>query len=259
MGSADIQGELWAQAPRDWAELQEPLHRPLWEAMIDAAGVGPGKKVLDAGCGAGGASILVADRNAEVSGVDAASVLIDIAGSEVPDGDFRVGDLEELPYADDTFDAVITASSVQYAADPVAALRELKRVTKSGGRIAVGIWGRAENCEFRHILKAVADAMPEPPKGGGPFALSEPRALEALLAKADIKADGRGEVACPFDYPDVATAWRASASAGPFQGAMRAAGIEPVKEAVTNAVQQFVRNGGNVHLQNTMLYVTATV
>jgi SAM-dependent methyltransferase len=259
MGSADIQGALWGHAPRDWAELQEPLHRPLWEVMIDAVGVGPGKRVLDAGCGGGGASVLAADRNAQVSGVDAASVLVEVAKSKVPDGDFRVGDLEELPFANDTFDAVIAANSVQYAADPIAALRELKRVTKSGGRIAVGIWGRAENCEFRHILKAVADAMPEPPKGGGPFALSEPGALETLFEKAGLKVDGRTEVDCPFFYPDVDTGWRAAASAGPVQGAMRAAGEAPIKAAVTDAFEQFVQDSGDIQIANTMLFVTAAV
>ncbi|NQU56378.1 MAG: class I SAM-dependent methyltransferase [Rhodospirillales bacterium] len=259
MGSAQTQSELWSQAPEDWAALQEPLHAPLWEAMLAATGVGNGAKLLDAGCGAGGLSVLAAQRGAEVSGIDATEALVGIAQERVSDGEFRTGDLEALPYGNDTFDVVLAANSAQYAADPVAALAELKRVTKSGGRIVVAIWGQAENCEFRHILKAVAETMPEPPKGGGPFALSESGALEALLAKADITTDGRGEVACPFDYDDVASAWRATASSGPLRAAMRAAGEGPIREAVSKATQQFVRNGGEVHLDNTMIYVTATV
>lgn len=259
MGSADIQGALWGQAPRDWAELQEPLHRPLWDAMIEATGVGPGTKVLDAGCGAGGASAVVAGTKGQVSGIDATSMLVEIARSNVPNGDFRVGDLESLPYGDDAFDAVIAANSVQYASDPVAALRELKRVTRPGGRIAVAIWGQAENCEFRHVLKAVADVMPEPPKGEGPFALSRPGMLEAMLEKAGLAADGRKEIACPFAYPDLEAGWRAQASAGPLQGAMRAAGEGPVKEAVTAALGRFVQAGGAIRMDNTMLFVTATV
>jgi SAM-dependent methyltransferase len=167
--------------------------------------------------------------------------------------------LEDLPYEDGIFDISIAANSVQYATDPVAALSEIRRVTKPGGRIAVAVWGQAENCEFRHILKAVAATLPEPPKGGGPFALSAPGALEDLLGRAGIDADGRGEVACPFDYPDLATAWRATSSAGPLQGAMRAAGEQPVRDAVTDATRAFVAGCGAVHLENTMVYVTATV
>lgn len=259
MGSAQVQGNLWSQAPEDWASLQEPLHTPLWQAMLSATGVGSGTRILDAGCGGGGLSKLAAEKGAEVNGLDASETLVGIARAKVPGGDFRTGDLESLPYVDGSFDVVIAANSVQYAADPVSALADLRRVTRPDGRIAVAVWGQAENCEFRHILKAVAGAMPEPPKGGGPFALSEPGVLEALLAKADIKADGRGEVACPFDYGDVATAWRATACAGPVQGAMLAAGTGPVKDAVTKAMQQFVRKGGDVHLDNTMIYVTATI
>ncbi len=259
MGSAQLQSDLWSQAPEDWAALQEPLHAPLWQAMLASTGVSNGTKFLDAGCGAGGLSMLAEEKGAKVNGLDASEALIEIARVRMPDGEFRTGDLEDLPYADGGFDVVLAANSVQYAADPVAALVELKRVAKPGGRIAVAVWGQAENCEFRYVLKAVAEAMPEPPKGGGPFALSDAGALEGLLSKAGIGTDGRDEVACPFDYADVGTAWRATASSGPLQAAMRAAGREPIEDAVTKATQQFARSGGEVHLDNTMLYVTATV
>ncbi len=57
MGTAEIQGELWSKVPQDWATLQEPMHKPLWEAMLDRAMVGSGTRILDAGCGGGGASV----------------------------------------------------------------------------------------------------------------------------------------------------------------------------------------------------------
>jgi hypothetical protein len=53
MGSSTTQGELWSAAARDWTELQEPLHTPVWEAMLDAAKVGHGTRLFDAGCGGG--------------------------------------------------------------------------------------------------------------------------------------------------------------------------------------------------------------
>lgn len=259
MGSAGIQGDLWGQAPADWAALQEPLHAPLWEAMLSAAGVGAGTALLDAGCGAGGLSASAASRGAKVSGLDAAAGLIEQAGRRVPGGEFRVGDLEELPYADGSFDAALAANSVQYAADPAAAIAELKRVTRPGGRVVVGIWGEAERCEFRFALAAIAGAMPQPPNGEGPFALSVPGALEALMAKGGLAADVRKEVACPFEYADLATAWRATAAAGPIQGAIRAVGaVEPIERAFTDAMAPFVRVGGRVRVDNTMLCVAAT-
>src|SRR5438128_8161160 len=144
MGSATVQGQLWGRAAHAWAELQEPTALPLWEAMLDAATVGPDTRLLDAGCGAGGASVLAAGRGAQVNGLDAAEALLAIARARVPDGDFRLGDLEALPYADGTFDAILAADVLQYVADPVAALRELRRVCAPGGRVVPAIWGAPE-------------------------------------------------------------------------------------------------------------------
>ncbi len=138
MGSAVVQGDLWGRAPEDWAGMQEVLHAPLWEAMLDSIDTDSGSRVLDAGCGGGGASVLAAGRGAVVSGLDASEPLVEVARDRVPLGDFRVGDLEILPFADGSFDAVIAASSIQYVEDRVAALRELGRVATTDGRIAVG-------------------------------------------------------------------------------------------------------------------------
>src|SRR5579863_6647227 len=109
IGSAILQGHLWGGAAHTWAELREPIATPLWQAMLDTAGVGSGTRLLDAGCGAGGASLLAAQRGALVNGVDASEALLAIARRRLPDGDFRVGDLEALPYAGSTFDVVIAA------------------------------------------------------------------------------------------------------------------------------------------------------
>src|SRR5690349_16349396 len=98
MGTAEIQGELWGAAANDWAELQDPMSRPLWQAMLNSARVGAGTRLLDAGCGAGGACVLAAARGALVSGFDASEALLAIAQGRVPAGDFRRGDLESLPY-----------------------------------------------------------------------------------------------------------------------------------------------------------------
>src|SRR5437660_12192874 len=152
MGSATVQGQLWGRAAHDWAELQGPTALPLWEAMLDAAAVGPGTRVLDAGCGAGGASVLAAGRGAHVNGLDAAEALLAIARERVPDGDFRAGDLEALPYADGTFDAVIVADVLQYVAGPATALRELRRVCALGARLVVAIWGAPDECEQQAIV-----------------------------------------------------------------------------------------------------------
>ena len=202
MGSASVQGELWGRAADDWASLQEVQHAPFFEAMLDAAGVSDGVRFLDAGCGSGGASGLAGGRGAIVNGLDASAPLIDIARDRVPEGDFRVGDLEALPFADESFDAVIAANSIQYAEDRVAALRELARVSSPEARIAVGLFGSPDRVDFRVIFAAIRDSLPEPPAGDGPFGLSGKGVLEGLVEQAGLNVIGSGEVDLPFVYQD---------------------------------------------------------
>lgn len=259
MGTAKIQGELWGQAPRDWAMIQEPMHRPLWEAMLDEALVGSGTRILDAGCGGGGSCVLAAERGAQVSGLDAAEGLLLFAQERVPDGDFRVGDIEDLPYENNTFDAVFASNSVQYAADRAAALREFSRVCMPGGRIVAGLFGTPDKVEFRAIMDAVRDALPEPPPGDGPFGLSMPGQLESLFEEAGLKVLKSDEVDCPFHYPDSETFWRAMAAGGPMQGAMRVIGKDKLKAAILEAAKPFSLNDNCISIQpNLFKYVVAT-
>lgn len=252
------QGELWGRAPQGWAEVQEPMHTPLWRAMLDAARVGPGTSFFDAGCGSGGASVLAVARGARVSGLDAAGALIDIARGRVPGGDFRVGSLEALPFADGAFDAVFAANAVQYAGDRVRALRELRRVCTPDGRVVAGLFGPSAQVEFRAIFQAVRDALPDPPNGGGPFELSEPGTLEGLFSDAGLKVLGAGEADCPFCYRDFDMFWWANVAAGPFQGVAQTVGEEPLRSAVRRVVERFRVDGGAIRIApNVFRFVVA--
>ena len=256
MGSAAVQGPLWGRAAYDWAELQEPTALPLWEAMLDAAAVGSGTRLLDAGCGAGGASVLAAGRGAQVNGLDAAEALLAIARARVRDGDFRLGDLEALPYADQTFDAILAADVLPYVADPLAALRELRRVCAPQGRVVVALWGAPEACEQRVIVAALRALLPRP-LDAEPFALSAPGVLDALLAQAGLTELRSDRVACPSEYPDGELFWQAQAAAGPLQAALRLVGAGLLKAAVLRAVAPYQTSTGGVRLQNHFRYIAA--
>ena len=121
MGSSQIQGELWSARAREWAELQEGSLRPLYEAAFTATHVGNGTALLDVGCGAGLALATAQTRGAEVSGLDAAAGLAELARSRRPGADILVGDIEELPFGDGNFDVTTGFNSFQYASDPVHA------------------------------------------------------------------------------------------------------------------------------------------
>ena len=215
MGSAEVQGKLWGPGARDWAELNEPCCTPFYEAVFDAIAVGPGMVMLDAGCGGGYALQLAAKRGATVTGFDACGPLLGIASERVPGADIRQGDLESLPFADDAFDVITAFNSVQYAADPAAALRELRRVAKPGAPVGIVTWGAPERCESRVILAAIGGLLPRPPPGAeGPFALSVPGRLEQLAKAAGLAPERAGDVATPFIYPDLDTGVRTQLSSG---------------------------------------------
>jgi SAM-dependent methyltransferase len=250
MASGERQGQLWSAAPRDWAELQEPFCRPLWQDTLQVLGVKPGVRLLDAGCGAGGASVLAAALGSEVTGLDASAALLAIARERLPQACFVHGDLEQLPFATGQFHAALAANSVIFAEDIRQALRELRRVVQPGGRLAITSWGKPEQCEMRDVFAAVASALPQRPPGGGPFAWSADGALAELLSGAGLKVIAGGGSQCDFHYPDFAAFWRAQTSAGNYQPALLAVGPDRLRQIVGEALRPYTRADGAIVLRN---------
>lgn len=235
MGSAEIQGPLWGAEAWDWAQFQEQTVLPLFGAVLDAAHVSSGTRFLDAGCGAGLPALLATLRGARVSAFDASTELTAIAQQRLPDADIGEADLEALPYDDSSFDAAAAINSLFYAADSSAALRELVRVTRPGGRIVVTSWGQPDQCAYGSVLRAVGALLPSPPPGapaGGPFAFSAPGVLEDVLASTGLCVSERGEVSCPFIYPDAETSLRGQLSSGVVQRAIAHSGEAAVRTAI---------------------------
>ncbi len=260
MGTAELQGDLWGSAPDGWAMIQEPKHKPLFEAMAAAARIGEGSHVLDAGCGSGGASIVAASLGAKVSGLDAAEGLLRFARERLPDGDFRLGDIQDMPFEDDTFSAVVAPNSLQYSADRVATLREFARVCQPGGRIAVGLFSAPDKVAFAPLFGTIGATLPEPPPGAGPFELSIPNVLESLFKEAGLTVVESGETDCPFQYENFEQFWRANASAGPVQGALRVVGEAKIQAALQTATAPFTRSDGSILIEpNYFKFVVAAV
>lgn len=260
MGTAQIQGSLWGTRARDFAEILEPFARPLYEAVFQAAEVGAGTWLLDVGCGPGLAAQLAAQRGAHVAGLDAAEASLEIACERTPEGDFRAGEMEDLPWPDNTFDVVTGFNAFQYGADVVNALREARRVARPGGRVAMAVLGRQEDCDIIVLMAALGKFLPPPPPGApGPFALSAPGRVEALLEQANLSPLTSGEVDCPFEYPDLETAVRGNMSTGPAAFAIRQAGAEAVQWAIAEALAPFRTSEGGYRLRNRVRYVIAEV
>lgn len=249
----DAERELWSHAPADWIDIQEGFSLPLWWAMLRSTNVGSGTRLLDAGCGGGGACLIANELGAEVTGLDAATGMIDRAGWRVPGATFVLGNLADLPFEDARFDATIAASSVQYVPTPEVAAAELARVTAPGGKVAIGLFASPDKVEYRAILDALGGLSPA---GGTAFALSSPGTLEDLVASAGLEIVESGEVSSRFVFPDMASLWAGVAAAGPGQAAVVHSGVSAVRRAVETAAAPYHRSDGRVEFDVVFKYAT---
>jgi SAM-dependent methyltransferase len=253
-----MQGQLWGAHPQDFATFLEQISLPLFGAVLDAARVVPGTRLLDAGCGAGLLPLLASLRGATVAALDASEPLLAIARERLPGADLRQGDLEALPFDDASFDAVTAVNSIFYAADIAAAMRELSRVVQPGGRVVITAWGPPERCEFlSSLMRAVGPLMPPPPPGapaGGPGALAAPGALAGVLAQAGLRPVDEGEVSCPFVFPNAEISWRANSAAGPNQIAVAHSGEDAVRAALAEVDRAHTRPDGSIRYENVFLW-----
>jgi len=108
--------------------------------LLDAAGAGEDVRVLDVGTGTGTVAALACARAAKVTAVDAEPSMLDIARRRAPDAATRRAVLPQLPFADGSFDAVVANFVINHVGDPGAAIRDMRRVVRPGGRLAVTIW-----------------------------------------------------------------------------------------------------------------------
>ncbi|MEU4163953.1 methyltransferase domain-containing protein [Actinoplanes sp. NPDC026670] len=109
-------------------------------ALLDAAAAGDGDRLLDVGTGTGTVAGLACARGSRVTAVDAEPSMLDVARQRVPGAEFQHALLPHLPFPDGAFDAAVANFVVNHVGDPVAAVRELRRVVRAGGRVAVTIW-----------------------------------------------------------------------------------------------------------------------
>jgi SAM-dependent methyltransferase len=258
-GTAAVQGPLWSERADDWASVHEHNLTPVYRAALDLLHAAPGVSILEVGCGGGTALALAADRGADVSAIDAAAAFVEIARQRVPSADVRIGDLQFLPYDDASFDVVMGFNAFQYAADPLAALGEARRVLRPDGRVAIMTWGPQDECEIASHLIALRPFMPPPPPDApGPFALSQPGALRALVTEAGFDVEIVADAAGPFVYPTEEIALRALMSGGPVIDIVRRVGDDVVADAIRDAITEYRRPDGSYLFENTWRIAIAT-
>lgn len=248
--SARRWGALWGSEPDGWA-INEAQQEPVYEAALHAAGLPRGARVLDVGCGTGVFLRMCADLGANVSGVDAAEGLLELARARVPGADLHLADMVELPFADDTFDLVTGFSSFFFADSIVRALAEARRVARPGAAVVAEVFGHPDRCDLEAVKGAVAKFR------DGEADYWRPDAIEVLLPEVGLNFDLAFDVECTYRYPDAAAlgeAMLAAGGAGVLAGPDR---VDELRAAIVDAVAHRRRADGSYHLTNEWHVVVA--
>lgn len=247
--------ELWAgRAPayqRGFARLTAYMAGPL----LDAAGVGAGTRVLDVGTGPGVVSAEAARRGAEVSAMDADPLMAETARRNVPGLDVTVAVLPDVPFADGTFDAVAGNFVINHVGDPGVAVKELRRILRPGGRLALTCWrmpGSGALALVRDAIEAAGVEWPDdvPPT---PFMeLGEREAFERLVRDAGFD-DAAAEDVHWEHHVDPEEWWEKGAlarigSSGVVVGRQDAETVARIKAEYDRLVAEHPREGGEVAL-----------
>jgi ubiquinone/menaquinone biosynthesis C-methylase UbiE len=186
------------QVNRSAAQVYEDFFIPAlfqeWtDRVVDAAQIRSGQRVLDVACGTGVLARAAVERvgvDGAVVGLDINEGMLEVARLKAPEIEWRQGTAESLPFDDHSFDAVVSQFGLMFFVDPVEAVREMYRVLRPGGRVAVAVWDVLENTPgyaamvellLRLFGNQTADAL------RAPFALGDVNRLRSLFVEAGIR------------------------------------------------------------------------
>ncbi|MFR9799039.1 class I SAM-dependent methyltransferase [Streptomyces sp. MS06] len=206
---------MWAGRAQVYAGSFAPLCAHTVEALLDAAGVGEGSYVLDAGTGTGAAALAAQRRGARVRAVDADAGMVAAARGRGVGAEIAV--LPELPFPDGGFDAVVGNFVLNHVGRPRTALAELRRVLRPGGRLAVTVW-RGRRGAGQELLGRACEAAGAVPPAGLPrldpvedFARTA-EGLAGLLSEAGLA--GTAAVEVEWDHRAGVEEWWSAAAGG---------------------------------------------
>lgn len=244
--------EMWASVAPSWhehASYVDARGAEVARAMLDAAEVRPGERVLELACGPGGVGLAAAERVSPAGSVVLSDVAVEmtaVAGARaeamgLANVTTRRLDLEQIDEPDASFDVVVCREGLMLVADPARAVREIERILRPGGRATVAVWGaRARNPWLGALFDAVTarTGMPVPPPGlPGPFSLDDAGTVAALLRDARLTDVAVTEVASPLRVPSFEEWWvLVPALAGPIASVLASLPVD-VRDAIRTSAE----------------------
>lgn len=191
MSESDLQDQIAS------ATAYESLHVPAvfaeWaEPVLDAARVGSGQKVLDVACGTGILARTAAQRVGQegaVTGLDPSPGMLAVAEQINAAVEWRQGTAESLPFADASFETVVSQFGLMFFADRSQAIREMIRVVKPGGRMAVAVWDSLGNTPAYSLEVDLLQRLAGEPAADAlraPFVLGDRAELAALFEQSGV-------------------------------------------------------------------------
>jgi SAM-dependent methyltransferase len=257
-GSSERWGPLWGARPSDWA-LSEDQQVPTYEEALRRVQLRRGDLVLDIGSGVGTFLRLVDERGGQPFGIDASQELIDFARRRLPDADLRVGDMEALPHADDSFDLVTGFNSFFFAVDIVAALREAGRVAKPGAPVVIQVWGPHERNDLEAMKAIIRPFMPPRPDDAPPEPdYSQPGVLEQLATQAGLVPEQAFDATWALEYQDDETLRRALVAPAGIAVLVGSDREEDVGDAIAAGLAPYRTTDGRYVLSNEYHYLVAS-
>ncbi len=249
----NAQSDIWGTKASDWATYQEPAHIAIYSAVLSETGAGVGKKILDVGCGTGLFLEMASKTGAEITGVDFSPGFLEFSKQRLPEGDFHLAEMEKLPFADNTFDAVVGVNSFQFSKDPVKAFKEAKRVSKD--KVIISFFTSPKENDLFDFISSVRPFMPpEFSNGPTPFTLSKEGKFEEVAKNAGLKIIDKLNVESLWTYPNMEIALKALGSSGPAAMAMKGADAKKVKASIESALKKHETKTGSIQLRNRLNY-----
>jgi ubiquinone/menaquinone biosynthesis C-methylase UbiE len=255
LNSPDWNSFSRANASQKWRKQSAAMGSGMTEAIVAAAKVAPGMRVLDIACGTGEPSITIArllQGTGEVVGVDLSGGPLAVAGERAKQHGlsnvrFQQADVHDLPFPANSFDRITSRLGVMFFADLPRSLQEMHRVLKPGGRVALLAWGKFDQPYFATTIGTILKMLPNiqlSATGEGMNSFGTPDVLAAQMREAGFAQVQESLEYVSWTWPGtVEEVWEYFQDvAVPFQPTLQAVPAErrnQIDEAVLQAMKKY--------------------